>query len=340
MSVKKHEVFVLSTEGQPLTPTTWRKAKQLLKAGVAKKTWSKFGTFGIQMLVATRHETPLTSLGIDDGTKYNGYAVVCGNENVLAVKWDMPDKQLIGRKLEERRTLRRARRSRHCRRRPARFRNRRRQGFIAPSQLVIVNSRMKALRELYRLYPISRVGFEDVRFNHAKRRWGANFSTVEIGKTRIKNWLSERSQVFEYEGWETEDLREKYGYRKTSVKSADKFTAHCSDALALAVDVGIGQQVDEGRFIVVDDSYRCVRRKLHDTQFAKGGIREDYSRGTVFGLRKGLLVGTPKRTGQLCGKMNRAYRYYDWERKRHSSKKLSWVSAQFKMKEVGNSPAA
>ena len=285
-----HSIFVLSEQGKPLTPTTPARARKLIKAKVAKKAWSKFGTFGIQMLVTTREETSSTSLGIDHGTKFEGYAVVCGNENNLAVKWDLPDKKQVVRKLEERRGLRRARRFRKCRRRPTRFNNRSRKDFIAPSQFVIVNSRMKALQELFRIYPVSVVGFEDVHFNHAKHKWGANFSTVEIGKTRIKQWLCERAQVFEFQGWETERLRAKYGYHKTSVKSADQFTAHCSDALALAVEVGIGTRVDEGKFVVVDDTYRAVRRKLHDTQFAAGGLRPVYSRGTVFGLRKGLLI--------------------------------------------------
>src|SRR5256885_1208653 len=110
-----HSVFVLAVDGQPLTPTTPTKARKLLRAGVAKKAWSKFGTFGIQMNVPTRTQTPDTSLGVDQGTKFEGYAVVCGNENSLSLKLDLPDKSKIVKKLEERRQLRRARRFRKCR---------------------------------------------------------------------------------------------------------------------------------------------------------------------------------------------------------------------------------
>jgi hypothetical protein len=183
-----HSVFVLSIEGKPLTPTTPARARKMLKAGVAQRVWSRFGTFGIQMVVETRAETPLTTLGYDAGTKYEGFAVVCGRENVLSVKLDLPDKKKIVRKLKERRNLRQARRFRNCRRRPKRFNNRTRQtDWIAPSQLVIVQSRLKLLEALFAVYPIDRVGFEDVRFHHAKHRWGANFSTIEIGKTRLLN---------------------------------------------------------------------------------------------------------------------------------------------------------
>jgi len=296
------------------------------------------------MLVETRCETPETSLGVDHGMKYEGYAVVCGQENNLAVKLDLPDKQKIVRKLKERRTLRRARRSRKCRRRPARFNNRRRKpDWLAPSQAAVVGSRLKVLRELFRIYPIHVVGFEDVRFNHAKYRWGANFSTVEIGKACIKAFFTEHgTQVFDFQGYETKALREKYGYRKTSDKSADKFAAHCSDALALAVEVGPAMRVEPGGFIVVDDTYRPVRRRLHDTQPAKGGVRASYSHGTVFGLRKGLLVGLPNsKRGRLCGEYKGGYRYYDEQSKRQAAKRLAWISSHFITRGGrANSPAA
>ena len=341
MSTKKHTVFVLAKDGQPLTPCTPAKARKLLKGRVAKPVWSRFGTFGIQMLVDTRRETPETTLGVDTGSKFEGYAVVCGQENSLAVKLDLPDKKKIVRKLEERRRLRRNRRRRKCRRRPARFNNRRREGFLAPSQAVIVSSRLKVLRELFRIYPISAVGLEDVRFNHAKYRWGAHFSTAEIGKQRLRDFFAEQGvEIFEVRGWETKALREGYGYHKGNDKSADRFEAHRTDALALACEVGPGARVEPGYFLVVDDTYRPVRRRLHDTQPARGGVRARYSQGTVFGLRKGLLIGTPRGTiGRLCGEYQGGYRYYDERGKRQSAKRLAWVSTQFITKGgVRNSP--
>ena len=329
--MSEHSVFVIGIDGEPLTPTTPAKARKLLKAGVVKKKWSKFGTFGIQMLVETRTETPETTLGVDNGTKFEGYAVVCGTENVLAVKQDLPDKKKIVRKMEERSTLRRARRNRKCRRRKTRFDNRtRKSDWLAPSQQVMVQSRIKLMESLFAIYPIGKVASEEVRFNHAAKRWGANFSTIEIGKTKIREWLRERAELVEFQGHETESIRKLYGYRKTRVKSADKFTAHCSDALALAVHIGCQQQVQPGLFLVVDDTYRPVRRKLHDTQPAKGGIRAAYSRGTVFGLRKGLLIGTTRsKQGRLCGEYKGGYRYYDAQGKRQSTKQLAWGSLQY-----------
>jgi hypothetical protein len=329
-----HSVYVLSVSGKPLAPTTPAKARRLLKGGVAKKVWSKFNTFGIQMLEATRIETPDTTLGYDAGTKFEGISVVCGNENNLSVKLDLPDKRNIVRKMTERRILRRTRRHRNCRRRKPRFQNRNRKGFIAPSQFVIINSRLKVLREFCRIYPVQNAAIEDVRFNHATHRWGKNFSTMEIGKQKIRNFFTDQGiQIFEYRGFETAELRQKYGYKKTKIKNADKFSAHCSDSLALAVDVNCGERVPEGPFIVVDDTYRFYRRKLHYTQFLKDGIRKIFASGSVSGIGKGVIIGTNKgHIGQLCGRSKNSFLYYNVAKKRQLVIKLSWIKNQFKIK--------
>lgn len=332
--MSSHSVFVVSLEGKPVTPTTPAKARKLLRGGVAQPVWSKFGTFGIRLLVPTRPETPVTTLGVDQGTKFEGYAVVCGRENPLSLKVDLPDKKKIVKKVRERATLRRARRFRKCWRRPARFDNRKRDAFLAPSQGVVVASRLKVLKALLGMFPVTLVGFEDVRFHHAKYKWGANFSTVEIGKARIKAFLEAAgTNVSLYRGFETQELRQQYGYRKTSDKGADRFEAHCSDALTLACAVSLGEPVPPGLFLVVDDTYRAVRRRLHDTQPAPGGVRSAYSRGTVFGVRKGLLIGAANgKTGQLCGEYQGGYRYTDALGKRQSTRSLQWVSTHFRLK--------
>jgi hypothetical protein len=325
-----HSVFVLAKDGSALTPTTPAKARKMLKAGVCEKCWSKFGKFGVRMLVETRKETPRAVVGIDHGTKFEGYSVLVGTENNLNVKLDLPDKKKIVKKLEDRRTLRRARRHRNCRRRPARFDNRSRKDFLAPSQAVIVGSRLKVIRELCRIYPVNLAAIEDVRFNHAKYQWGANFSTVEIGKARIRKFFDDRDiRVTEYRGFETQELRKQYGYKKIADKSADRFESHCCDSLTLACALATGEHVDPGPMIVVDDTYRPVRRRLHDTQPTKGGDRAPYSTGNVLTLRKGLLVGTPRGAGRLCGVNLGSYRYHDGFGKRHSVKRLSWISISF-----------
>ena len=326
----KHNVFVIGVDDKPLTPTTNAKARKLIKGKVAKPVWNKFSRFGIQMSVPTRKETPKTALGVDFGTKFEGYAVVVGKENNLSVMWKLPDKKKIIKKLEERSQLRRARRHRNCRRREARFDNRGRDDFLAPSQKVIVQSRMKALQEFFKCYPIDIVAMEDVRFNHRDKRWGKNFSTIEIGKKRINDWVRQRASLLLYSGIETQMFREMFGYRKSSDKSAETFNSHCSDALALAGSILTKERIPIGNFEVVDDTYRFVRRRLHDTEFAKGGIRDKYSAGNFRGIRKGTICNF----GQIVGGTKNNVWIRDWDNHRFGRdiKKINQISHHFKIR--------
>jgi hypothetical protein len=180
-------------------------------------------------------------------------------------------------------------------------------------------------------YPICAVGWEDVRFNHRAHPWGSIFSTVEVGKARIRAFFAQTgAEVFMYRAYQTREIRKKYAYRKVRVKTADRFEAHCSDALALACEAGTEARVEPGPFLVVDDTYRPVRRQLHDSKPAPGGLRAVYSRGTVFGLRKGILIGTIRgKVGRLCGENLGGYRYYDEAGKRQTARRLAWVRACF-----------
>jgi RRXRR protein len=330
--MSRHSVFVLSCEGTPLTPTTPARARHLLQAGVARPVWSRLGTFGIRLLGPTRCHQARTGLGVDHGAVAEGYAVVCGTENVLAVKLDLADKAQVVRKLEKRRLLRRARRARKLRRRPKRCQNRRRSaGWIAPSQRALVLAREKMLTTLARMYPLTVAEVEEVCFDHRRHRWGAPFSTVEIGKERLRQWYHDHGiNARFYRGFETEAVRTEYGYTKTSAKRANRFSAHCTDALALAAIVTTGERVEPGPWLIADDTYRPVRRQLHDTKPSKRGMRAPYSRGTVRGLRKGLLLQTNRgQKGCLCGVYRHKYRYYDQAGKRHTASALAWVCSNY-----------
>jgi len=338
MSTITHSIPVIGVDGTPLTPTVPSKARKLIKGGQATGFWNKLDQYCIRLTVETRTGGLDAELGVDPGAKYDGYAVVCGDENSLNIKVNLPDKEKIVRKMTERRHLRRARRFRTCRRRPQRFSNRRRSpGWIAPSQLVLVQVRLKVVTALLDTYPITNVGLEDVAFNHATHRYGRYFSTAEIGKARVRAFLEERGAlVTRFKGYDTKALREGYGYKKSSSKKADRFEAHCSDALALALAVRHDTYLAPGPFVVVDDRYRAVRRRLHDTQPAPGGLRAPYSRGIVCGLRKGLMIGTPRgKVGQLCGGLKGGYRYYDHDGERHEATKLAWVSTHMNSRREG-----
>jgi hypothetical protein len=330
-NVSKHTVFVISCEGKPLTPTTPCRARKLIKSGGAVKMWSKLNTFGIKLLEKTREEIPKTVLGVDNGTKFEGYSVVCGTENLVNVKWNLPIKQNIVRKMKERAEARNARRGRLRRRKWRGYNRKRNSRWLPPSQNVIHLSRIKIISELCKIYPVKQAAIEDVKFNHRKYQWGKNFSTIEVSKQNLKDWFASRNiRITEYSGMDTKRFRTQFGLVKTSGKSEDVFTSHCSDSLAIACGT-IGYKVEIGKFMVFDDTYRCIRRRLHKSQFSKGGIKKDYSKGTVKGFRKGIIIGIGDTIGVLTGLDRNYFRYLDIKDnlKRRSGSKLHWIFSGF-----------
>ena len=323
-------IFVLSITGKPLTPCKQDKARKMLFGGVAKVVWNKFGEFGIQMLIPTREETPKTILGCDLGTKFEGYSLIVGKENQLNIMWLLPNKKTIVNKLELRRQLRRARRWRNCRRRPARFDNRSRKGFIAPSQLMMVQSRLKAIQEFFKYYPINKVAIEDVKFNHRDKHYGKNFSTIEVGKNMIKAFIIGkvgRDNYITFEGFETEQIREGLRLKKSGNKSSETFNSHCVDSFSIASELSNAQP--NFNIKVVDDTYRPTRRRLHDTQPKKGNIREKYSTGNFKGIQKGCIC----EFGQIVGGTKSNFWIRNSDNKRIGRAKVSWLSHNFKLRE-------
>lgn len=297
-------VPVVGKDGAPLTPCTPSKARKLIKGGVAEKKWNKLGIFYIQMLVDTRKETPEMCLGMDPGSKFDGYAVVSEKEIQQTGMSILP--KMVRKKNENRREMRRARRFRKTWRRPCRFDNRKKpEGWIAPSQKAKVDFRLRIIEELCKLYPIRRFAVEDVRFNHYKKRWGKFFSTVEIGKTKLYEALSKLGVVRKYTGVETSELRKKFGLKKITKKSELVPEAHATDAIAIAMDMVGGVVVSRIKSFFVWKRYEFYRRQLHKRQPSKGGIRERYG-GSVLtkGLKKGDVVSGiykgRKVTGLAC----------------------------------------
>lgn len=332
-------VFVLGKDGKPLTPCKVGKGRRLMEGKQAMPVWNKFGEFGIQMLVETRKETPKTVLGCDFGTKFEGYSVLSGAENLLNVMWKLPSKKKLVKKLEERRRLRRARRQRNCRRREARFDNRSKKGFIVPSQLQIVNSRLKCISELFKCYPFDAVALEDVKFNHRDKGWGKNFSTIEVGKKWLYDYIRAKvgtRNLIQFNGYDTQEFREKCSLNKSSDKSTKTFFAHCVDSFVIANE--LSNAVPNKSLIYVDDNYRAIRRRLHDTQFAKGGIRAKFSTGSFKGIRKGTMC----EFGQIVGGTKEQAWYQDFEvrngrkvyQKGKMLDKISWLSHKYKSEAI------
>ena len=297
-------VPVISKDGKPLMPTKPAKARKMIEGGVAKKCWSKTGVFYITMLIPVGEKVQDMALAIDPGSKYDGYTVSGEKEVALKAMAVMPEK--VSNKVTNRRQLRRSRRYRKKRRGKKRFNNRKRkEGWIAPSQLAKVQFRIKIVRDLVKIFPIEYIAVEDVRFNHYKKRWGKFFSTVEIGKTMLYDELERHGKVIKYAGWQTAEARKYWGIKKSSAKNALIPSSHANDALAMLCEA-FGLNVDNSCTFMVWHRLEFARRSLHRQNFQKDGIRPRFG-GTTNGsyLRKGDLVsgeqGNKLIIGWVCG---------------------------------------
>jgi hypothetical protein len=270
-----NRVPVISKSGKPLMPCKPAKSRKLLESGKAEKKWSKLGIFYIQLTfdpTSELNKNQKVILSADPGSKFDGYAVTTRIINITGMS-ELPVK--IADKLESRRTMRRARRFRNTRQRPERFDNRNRDGFIAPSQKAKVEFRLKIIKELCKLYPVTEFAMEDVAFDHYNKRWGKHFSTVEIGKSLLYLELQKIGELHTFKGHETSQERKRLGLKKVSKKAKRSPESHATDAIALASLVKPVDIVLIPSFYVWK-RYQNARRQLHRFEPDRKGIRRRY----------------------------------------------------------------
>ncbi|EDZ94969.1 HNH endonuclease [Limnospira maxima CS-328] len=138
-------------------------ARSLLKAGKA----SVFRRYPFTIILnkeVDANPEPL-ELKLDPGSKVTGIALKQGNHIIFAAELQHRGQQ-IKEALLSRRQLRRSRRNRKTRYRPARFLNRTRpEGWLAPSWQHRVDTLMTWVHRFRRLAPVGRITQELVRFD-------------------------------------------------------------------------------------------------------------------------------------------------------------------------------
>src|SRR5215468_861480 len=112
---------VVDVRGVPLMPCTPPKARAVLKAGQARPKRNKVGLFYLQLCYAQDPHNQVLVVGVDPGSKFEGYSVVGTKDTVLNLMVEAPSH--VKGAVKTRRTMRRARRFRKWRR-PARNQNR------------------------------------------------------------------------------------------------------------------------------------------------------------------------------------------------------------------------
>lgn len=272
----------------PCTPV---KARHLLKSGKAQPKRNKLGVFFVQLCYEQEpHNQPLV-VGIDPGSKFEGYSVVGACETVTNLMVEAPDH--VKAAVETRRTMRRARRFRKWRR-PRRFDNRLgRKKRIPPSTRSRWEAKARVIKQLCRVMPLTDAVVEDVQAVTRQgqgRKWNAAFSPVQCGKEHLYRLLREMGLLVHLKaGWQTKALRECYGLKKMKSKAKQCFESHAVDAWCLAASVSGAQHPTCTRLWYVVPA-RLHRRQLHRLQPSKGGERKPYGGTRSLGLKRGTLV--------------------------------------------------
>lgn len=161
-------VYIVSIDNKPLMPTNRHgKVRRLLRDNKAKII--KRVPFTIQLLYRTETEiTQDITLGVDAGSKVIGLSATTENQEVFKAEYELRDD--ISKKLINRRTIRRTRRSR-IRYRKARFNNRvstKKKGWLAPSVKHKINSHLKIIEDIHKILPINKIIVEVASFDVQK----------------------------------------------------------------------------------------------------------------------------------------------------------------------------
>lgn len=156
-------VFVLNKHGRPLMPCKPAKASHLLKQGKAKVV--RINPFTIRLIYGSGGEVQPITLGVDAGYKKVGFSATTEKQELMAGEVTL--RMDISSKLTERRMYRRNRRY-HLWYRQARFDNRGKEGWWAPSIRHKLESHFQLIDKIKSLLPISRVVVEVATFDIQK----------------------------------------------------------------------------------------------------------------------------------------------------------------------------
>ena len=191
-------VFVLDRNKQPLDTCHPARARQLLRKGRAVL----FRRFPFTILLKDRElEEPVVhahQVKLDPGSRTTGIVLMrVGNNKVLWASELAHRGMAIKAAMDDRRAVRRGRRNRNCRYRPARFANRRRpEGWLPPSLESRVANIQTWVNRLSRSAPIESISMELVKFDTQAMQnpeiSGVEYQQGELIGYEIREYLLEK----------------------------------------------------------------------------------------------------------------------------------------------------
>jgi len=279
-------VPVVSKTGKPLMPCHPARARELVRKGAAVRRFNR-GLFYIKLTVREDGNVQPAAIGIDPGSKKEGITVKSEAHTYLNIQADAVT--WVQKAVKTRSQMRRGRRFRKT---PCRAnRKNRARGNLPPSTKARWQWKLRICRWLAKLYPVACFVVEDIKaVTKGKRRWDVSFSPLQVGKEWFYSGLEKLAPVETKQGYETKELREAHGLKKTSRKLAEVFEAHCVDSWVLANSYTGGHTEPDNKQLLCVSPLRFHRRQLHRLQPEAGGIRERYGGTLSHGFKRGSLV--------------------------------------------------
>ena len=282
-------VPVVDEDQKPLMPTKPSRARKWIRDKKATPFW-KNGVFCVRLNVdpSDRYFQEI-AVGVDPGSKKEGFTVKSEVYTYLNVQADAHSK--VGKKVEKRRELRRGRRSRKCPNRKQKKHNLSNRERVPAGTRARWDWKLRILHWLSKLYPVTHICVEDIKARTIERakKWNQSFSPLEVGKQWFYTEIRKRWELLTLQGWETKEIRDRLGLKKSSKKLAETFDAHCVDSWCLAYHTVGGSGVPDNTNLLCVSPIPIKRRELHRQQEAKSGKRTRVG-GTVLG--QGLVKNT------------------------------------------------
>jgi hypothetical protein len=287
-------VPVVNSENRPLMPTTNARAKRWIKSGKATPFWKK-GVFCVRLNVEpSNHNYQPIAVGIDPGSKREGFTVKSKSHTYLNVQTHAVD--WVKDHVEVRRNMRRARRFRNTPCRQNRVNRLVNKNRIPPSTRARWQWKLRIVNWLSFMFPVSVFVVEDIKARSYKngRKWNVSFSPLEVGK----HWFySELRKIVHLEirtGNDTCNLRQDLGIKKSKQKLSSKFEAHCVDSWVLANSYVGGHLSPDNTKLIEVVPLEFHRRQLHRLQHSIGHVRSRYGGTISAGFKRGSIVKNPK----------------------------------------------
>jgi len=286
-------VPVLNREYKALFPTSERRARLLMEKGVAKPYWQK-GVFCILLLrkeSEQREEYKDVVVGIDTGSKREGYTVATEKSVVLNITTNTLE--WVKKNVETRRSLRRSRRQRKTPYRKCRS-NRSKKSFLAPSTKARWDCKLRILKLLTAILPITKINIEDVAAKTLENspRWNKSFSPLEVGKNYLYNKIEELYPniiLTKTKGYETKAHRDSRGFVKSKKKLDYIWEAHNVDSHSLC-EIVLKKTISPFYGMYRIDFLKYYRRQLHYQNPTKGNVRKKLGGTVSLGISRGSVA--------------------------------------------------